>query len=140
MAARRGALARALVLIVLVVLCACSRKKKDAPTLPTAPPIPVVDGGVVIGKPVVGAPRELAARLRAKEVLGPDRRFLRALAQVDRVMGRPVVKYEASSSNDGHWLVRAGSPTAPVVADVPNMADYGPLMEAVKGHAARDLS
>jgi hypothetical protein len=129
---------------VLAALAATSCKGRndrgELGALPPPPPLPRVDGGTVAA-PAVGAPRGLAAASRALERLPPDRRFLLALDQIDRMIdGQTTSAHAVARSNaDGTWSIertdKAGTTSA--VAQVPDSADFEPLMDAVSAYAAR---
>jgi hypothetical protein len=129
--------------ILLAALAAMSCKGRNdrgqVGALPPPPALPRVDGGTV-APPSVGAPRGLAAASRALERLAPDRRFLLALDQVDRIFdGASTSHAVARPTTDGTWSVettdKSGAMTA--VAQLPDDADFEPLMDAVAAYAAR---
>ncbi len=131
---------RRLGLIAVVLLfVACSRKDRsneNAPALPPPPAVPVADGGAGPSKPLSGAPRALAANVREPEAIRPDRRFLLALAHVDRILGRAAGAYEAKREADARWTITNGATS--VASGLDRFPDYRALMEIVQRHATGD--
>jgi hypothetical protein len=128
--------------VLLAALAATScrgRNNGKAGTLPPPPALPSVDGGTNAA-PASGAPRALAAAIRAAEQAPPDRRFLLAFGEIDRLLdGVAGTQVVARRTADGGWAIEStrkdGAPTP--IAQLPDGADFEPMMDALAAYASR---